>query len=145
MIPISANRLDKLKRHGIDLQNSMLPAASKLHFKFQNDPISTDEYPKVRYHPNKGRIVVSSAEDEAARASSDTGWFDTPAQFPPSAITERSTADKLELLESLGALIASEAQEGEGMTEALYRIIQERNEFAVVATKLTGGAPKKGK
>jgi hypothetical protein len=142
MIPVSPNRLEKLARHGIDLKNSMLPAGSKLKFPFQDQPTSTDEYPKVKYHPNRGRIVVKSAEDEAARAD---GWYDTPADFPPSPITERSTADKLELLESLGALIASEANEGEGLTEALYRIITERNEFAVVAAKLTGAPVKKGK
>lgn len=145
MIPMPANRLEKLQRHGIDLIESAKPAGEKIKFKFQNDPISTDEFPKVKYHPTKGRIVVKSDADEAERASAEDGWVNNPAEFPVSPITERSTADKLELLETLGVLIASEAEPGEGMTDALYRIIQERNEFAVVAAKFTGAPVKKGK
>lgn len=143
---IPVNKLEKVARHGIDLRESMLPPGAKLKFKFQNAPISEDEFPKVKYHPTKGRVVVQSAADEAERTPEEQGWVNTPADFPESAVKEPTTPGKLDLLEQLGVLIASESAIGEGLTDTLCRIIQERNDFAVIAAKLTGADPrKKGK
>ncbi len=139
-------KLDKAGRHGLDLKDSATPPAQKLKFKFDSAPRTSTEYPKVKYHPIKGRLVVASAEEEAILAPVSAGWVNTPADFPPGPMREFSVADKLDLLESLGVLIASEAKPEETLPDALCRLIQERNDFAVVVAKTTGADPrKKGK
>lgn len=144
MIPIPQKTLDKLARHGIDLQESMLPPGAKLKFKFPQPAGPPQQYPKLKFHPTKGELIVHSEAEEREKASGEQGWVNNPAELPQGPITQMTNADKLELLETLGALIGSEAEEGESMTDALYRIIQERNEFAILAAKVDP-AKKKGK
>lgn len=137
MTPIIVN---KLSRHlHVDLEESMKMPGAKLKFKFNEAGYRHQAYPKVKHHPTKGRTVVRSAEAERALGE---GWYDTKAEFPESPIKEPTVPEKLELLETLGTLIASEAIEGEHLTDTLYRIISERNEFAI---KLAGADQKKGK
>jgi hypothetical protein len=145
MIPVPTMKLDKAARHGLDLKDAATPPAAKIKFKFNQPAHVHQEYPKVRHHPTKGSLVVGSVEEDNQRTPAAEGWVNSPTEFPESPIKEPTVADKLELLETIGALIASEANDGESLTEALYRVIQERNEFAITAAKGTGADPRKKK
>lgn len=40
-------------------------------------------YPRWRYHPQLGGVIVKTPEEEAATTPNDSGWVDHPSQFPP--------------------------------------------------------------
>jgi len=43
------------------------------------------EFPKVKYHPEKGTVTVQNAEEEKALGK---GWYNNPGQFrKPSRVT----------------------------------------------------------
>lgn len=109
--------------------------------------LGSANYPAWRYHPTQAPtgILVNDPDHEEQVAPPDQGWVDSKSKLPKDVTQGPTTANKLELLEEMLTLLGCVAEPTETPIQALERIIDERDAFAVRLAKLEPEPEKKSK